>query len=221
MVNWSLVPTVRGVLSAAATLGLLFVAGCQAPNPVDVDGTFVSSPALAARSPAVVSVLPVEIAPAAASAGPGSIERHRTFLRQELRRQLSERLYAATTEQWVDASLRGAGASVSGTGGSADSVLTPANLERLAAASRDDAVFALRVDEWDETTLLADRKVKFRFQAALVAKDGTQLWSGDLAGRVKSGGISAAPRGRDAASRSCVEMAVRQLLLRLPDRTVR
>ncbi|MFK7742220.1 MAG: hypothetical protein AB8H80_18040 [Planctomycetota bacterium] len=213
MVNWSFLPRMRGLVSAkllssAGLLGLLLVSGCRTVNPVNVDGNFIASPALAERSPGVVSVLPVE------DGSGGAVSRHLTFMRQELRRQLSDRLYAATTEQWVDASLRGS-TSLS------ESILTPASLERVAAAGPDDAVFAVRVERWDESTLLANRRVRFRLQAALVAKDGTQLWSGDLEGTVKAGGAGAAPIGKDAAARSCVELSVRQLLLRLPDRVVR
>ena len=68
---------------------------------------------------------------------------------------------------------------------------------------------------------MSTRKVAFQFEAAMAGNDGAQLWSGTIQGRVKAGGAGAAPLGRDAMARSCVELAVRELLLRLPNRDVR
>ena len=44
---------------------------------------------------------------------------------------------------------------------------------------------ALRIDRWDESKLLINRRVYFQFQASLVGKDGQQLWYGTLSGEVK------------------------------------
>jgi len=213
MVNWSPIPSSRCLVGSAVTLGLLVLAGCQTINPVQVDGSFVATPEFATNCPTVVAVLPVEDGTVGAATGTSSVARHLTFLRQEINRQLIDRRFSSTRENWVDASFMG-------DGGATESILTPARLTALAKASRDDGVFAVRIEKWDESSLMADRFVYFEIGAALVDSDGTQLWSGSLKGRVKAGGVGASPLGRDASARSCAELAVRELLLRLPDRVI-
>ena len=208
MVN-KLVSSGRGFVRCASACGLLLLAGCIAPNPVDVDANFVTTTAFGAKGPSIVSLLPIEDGTSNAS-----VSRHLTFLRQEINRQLPDRRYAPTRQTWVDASVRGAAP-----GG--ESIVTPEALATLARAGKDDAVLAVRVSEWDEGQLMSTRKVRFHFEAAMVAGDGTPLWSGTIQGRVKAGGAGAAPIGREAMARSCVELAVQQLLLQLPDRSVR
>lgn len=205
MVNWSLVPSSRSLVGSVVTLGILVLAGCQTINPVSVAANFVTTPEFATNCPTAVAVLPIEDG----SEG-GTAARHLTFIRQEVNLQLvRERKFSATTEKWVDASLMGAN-----TG--SESILTPARLTALAKASRDDAVLAVRIEKWDESSLMADRFVTFEISAAMVTSDGIQLWSGSINGRVKAGGIGASPLGRDASARSCAELAVRELLLHLP-----
>lgn len=209
MVNWSLITSQRSMVGCVVTLGLMVLASCQVPNPIQVDASFVVSPALSANGPTVLAVLPIEDGTAA-----GSVGRHLTFLRQEVNRQLIDRGYSSTTESWVDASQLGA-APVG------ESILTPNRLLALAKGTRDDAVLAIRIEKWDEDLLLADRRVRFRIAAAMVGNDGSQLWSGSMQGSVKAGGDGAAPPGLDASARSCAELVTRELLMRLPDRIVR
>ena len=212
MVKRSLSPSTRSLVGCALTIGLLVSAGFRTIQPVQVDGSFVATPAFATNCPTVVAVLPVEDG-TGEPAGAQSVGRHLTFFRQEINRQLIDRRFSSTRENWVDASFMGAG-------DSSESILTPARLTALAKASRDDGVFAVRIEKWDESSLMADRFVTFEIGAAMVDSEGTQLWSGSLKGRVKAGGVGASPLGRDAAARSCAELAVRELLLRLPDRVL-
>jgi hypothetical protein len=209
MVNWSLFKSLRSLVGCAATLGFLVLAGCQTPNPVKVDADFAVSPTLLASSPTVLSVLPVEDGTAN-----GAVASRIPFFRQELNRQLVSRGYSSTTESWVDAAQIGAAPI-------GESILTPNRLLAMAKAGRDDAVVAVRIERWDEQTLMFDRKVRFRASVAMVGSDGTQLWSGSMQGSVKAGGAGAAPRGRDAAARSCVSLVVGALLEWLPERVVR
>jgi hypothetical protein len=199
----------RGLVAAA----IVIAAGCTVPPPVSVTPSFQVTDAFAARSPADVAVLPVEDGTENGAAGKLLV-----LLRQEVMRQLPDRLFSPVNTPVVDAALRSAPA------GAAESALTPANLQRFAAAGSaagaGDAVFALRVDRWDEGRLLTERKVWFQFQAALVASDGVQLWSGTIQGEAKAGGFGAAPRDRDGMARSCAELAVREMMLRLPRRAV-
>jgi hypothetical protein len=195
----------------AAVAGIaLFAAACQTPAPVVVNSSFAATPAYATRSPADVAVLPVED-----GTPNGSAARLLTMMRQEVMRQLPDRLFSPVSSEVVDVGLRNAAAPSTG-----QSILVPATLQKLAGHSAEDAVFAVRVDKWDEGRLLVDRRVWFQFQAALVGADGVQLWSGSIQGEVKAGGLGPAPRDRDAMARSCVELAVREMLLQLPRRTL-
>ncbi len=208
MVN-KLLSSGRSLVSCAAACCLLMVAGCRAPNPVDVDATFTTTTQFASHSPSILSLLPIED-----GTGADVVGRHLDYMREEINRQLPDRLYAPTRQTWVDASVRGAAPA-------GESILSPATLAGLAKSGKDDAVLAVRVAEWDESSLMSTRKVRFQFEAAMVANDGTQLWSGTIQGKVKAGGAGAAPLGREASARSCVELVVRELLLQLPDRPVR
>jgi hypothetical protein len=208
MVN-KLVSSAHGLVRFTAACGVLLLAGCQTPNPVDVDSTFVTAKEFGLRSPSIVSLLPIEDGTKG-----GSVDRHLTYMRQEINRQLPERLFTPTRQTWVDASMRGAAPA-------GESIVTPEALAAYARTGKDDAVLAVRVSKWDESLLMTTRKVSFRLDAAMVASDAAPLWSGSIEGRVKAGGAGAAPLGRDAMARSCVELAVRELLLQLPSRTVR
>ncbi|MEC8252087.1 MAG: hypothetical protein VX044_02660 [Planctomycetota bacterium] len=208
MVN-KLLSSARGFVNCAAACGVLLLAGCQTPNPVDVDSTFVTAKEFGSKSPSIVSLLPIEDGTKG-----GSVDRHLTYMRQEINRQLPERLYTPTRQTWVDASTRGAAPA-------GESIVTPEALAAYATSGKDDAVLAVRVSKWDESLLMSTRKVSFRLDAAMVGSDATPLWSGSIEGRVKAGGAGAAPLGREAMARSCVELAVHELLLQLPSRIVR
>ena len=198
---------------SSSPLGLLLLAaGCQTTEPVNVTPSFTTSPALAVRKPSDIAVLPVEDG----SPG-GAASRHVVFLRQEIMRRLVDRLYSPLAAPGVDAALKG-NAEAAAARASGASTLEATYLQKVAGHSSEDALFALRVDQWDESNLLATRRITFQFQAALVGSDGQQLWYGTLSGEVKAGGAGAAPRDRDYMARSCGELAIRELMLRLPQR---
>jgi hypothetical protein len=193
-----------------ALTALLLLAGCQTGPPVVVNSTLVATDAFSTRSPRDVAVLPVEDGTA-----DGAAQRHLVFLRQEVERQLVDRHFSPLNSEKVDAALRGVA-----DGARRESLLVPATLQRMSGHSGEDAVFALRVDRWDETSLVTSNKVWFQFQAALVGVDGVQLWSGTIQGEVKAGGAGAAPRDRDGMARSCGSLAVQEMMQRLPLRTM-
>lgn len=193
-------------LSLVALLAL--AAACQTTEPVLVDATFAPTPAFSTRSPADVAVLPVED-----GTTDGTVQRHLVFLRQEVMRQLPDRKFSPLAPTVVDAGLRAAPSAPGG-----ESMLAPAVLKGLLGHSSEDAAFVLRVERWDESLLLVDRRLRFQFAAAFVASDGQPLWSGMIRGEVKAGGLGAAPRDRDGMARSCGELAIREMLQRLPHR---
>jgi hypothetical protein len=195
-------------LRHGASLALLMLAGaCTMPQPVAVNATFVDTPAFRTRCPSQVAVLPVED-----GTGGDSVGRLLVFLRQEVMRQLTGRLYTPITATTIDAALAGAPKPSAG-----ESIVVPATLQKLAGHAGEEAVFALRVDRWDESGLHVDRKLPFQFQATLLGSDGVQLWSGTIQGEVKAGGAGASPRDKDGMARSCAELAVREMLVRLPN----
>ena len=197
---------VRVLLAA----GLACLAGCETTPPVRVDANFASTEVFANRSPADVAVLPIED-----GTPDGSVQRHLVFLRQEINHQLVDRLYSPLAANVVDAALRGAPEPAA-----KESVLAPSVLQKMIGRAHEDAVFAVRVAKWDESTLLVDKRVKFELQAAMMGNDGQLLWSGTIQGDAKAGGLSAAPRDRDAMARSCGSLAVQEMLMRLPRRVL-
>ena len=195
-------------------IALLFVSACQTAPPVNVDAKFTAAPALSApddRKTAVVAVLPVEDGTPNAGAA-----RLLVMMRQELERQLIDRLYSPLTSQTVDAALRGAGKPVA-----TESLLAPANLQKMAGHAHEDAVFALRIVRWDDSRIATTHRVNFQFEAAMMGRDGVPLWNGTIQGDVKAGGAGAAPLDNDGKARSCASLAITEMLQRLPRRTVR
>ncbi len=199
-------PSIVRVRRLGAFAAAALVAACATPDPVVVNATFLEAPAFATRSPSQVAVLPVED-----GTPDGAVQRLLVFLRQQVMRELPDRLYSPLTATTVDAALRNVPRPAAG-----ESIMVPATLQQLAGHAAEDAVFALRVDRWDESKLQTDKRVWFQFQAALVGSDGVQLWSGSIQGEVKAGGAGAAPRDREGMARSCAEIAVREMMQRLP-----
>jgi len=185
---------------------LLLAGGCHTVDPVTVYPSFTTSPELVAQAPSDIAVLPVENG----TRDPAT-DRHLGFMRHEVIRQLVDRKYGPLRAAYVDAGLRS-----NQVAKPENSVLDPIWLQSAVGHSSEDATFALRVDRWDESQLLVNRRAYFQFQAALIGKEGKQLWYGTLSGDIKAGGAGAAPRDREYMARSCIELAVRELLLRLP-----
>jgi hypothetical protein len=195
-----------------AALSLLaFVAACQTPEPVVVNATFAPTADFGSRSPSQVAVLAVEDGTSDADKPERRAGRLLTFFRQEVIRQLPGRLFTPINAPAVDAALASVAKPAAG-----QSIVLPANLQKLAGHAGEDAVFALRVSGWDETSLPVDKTVWFQFEAVMLGSDGAVLWSGQINGKVKAGGAGPAPRDREGAARSCVELAVREMLNRLP-----
>lgn len=195
----------------ALSLFAFAAAACQTPEPVVVNAAFTPTPELGVRSPTQVAVLAVEDGTADADKPERRAARHLTLLRQEVIRQLPGRLYTPITATAVDNALAAVAKPAAG-----QSIVQPANLQKLAGHAGEDAVIALRVTGWDETSLPIDKYTWFQFEASMLGSDGALLWSGQIAGKVKAGGAGVAPRDREGMARSCVELAVREMLERLP-----
>jgi len=195
------------VMRFAGLVLVALLAGCKTPVPLSTTPSFVTYPALATHNPNDIGVLPVEDGSPALAAS-----RHLDFMRQVLRRGLPARLYAPMRNEVVDAALSHVQP------GPGETMMTPAYLKRIAGKAAEDALLAVHVHRWDESRLLSEMKVMFEFQAALIASDGEFLWSGNLSGEVKAGGLGPAPRDRDGMARSCAELALTDLLNHLTRR---
>lgn len=193
-----------------ALVGLVLVAACHTAPPVTVTANFVATPAMATRSPSQVAVLAIEDGTTQRLA-----DQFLVFVRQEVMRQLPDRLYSPLRPDKVDAEMRRL-PPASGT----ESIIVPATLKKYAGHVQEDAVLALRLGHWDETRLMVDRTVSFQIEATLLGSDGVTLWSGSMQGSVKAGGVGASPRDREAAARNCAELVVREMVLRLPMRVI-
>lgn len=204
--GWSFARRVAA-LSLLAFLG----AACQTPDPVVVNAAFTPTSDLAARSPTQIAVLAVEDGTVDADRPERRAGRHLTLFRQEIIRQLPGRLYTPITPVAVDTALANVPKPAQG-----QSLIQPAVLQKLAGHAGEDAVFALRVSGWDESNLAIDKHVWFQLEAVLLGSDGVLLWSGQITGKVRAGGAGVTPRDREGMSRSCVDLAVSEMLLRLP-----
>ena len=183
------------------------LAGCETRPPVLTTPSFQTSPALATRNPADIAVLPIEDGTPDKKVAP-LLE----YMRRELTRALVGRQYSPLSVDIVDAALSG----ISRQAG--ETILTPGYLKRVAGKAQEDGTMAVRIDRWDESTLMSDKRVKFQIQAALTAKDGELLWNGTLAGEVKAGGAGTAPLDREGMAKSCALLAMNELALHLDRR---
>jgi hypothetical protein len=183
------------------------LAGCETRPPMLTTPSFQTSPALSARNPADIAVLPIE--DGTPDRKVGSLLDH---MRKVLTSALITRQYSPLNVDVVDAALSGT------TRQSGETILTPGYLKRVAGKSNEDGTMAVRIDRWDEATLMSDKRVKFQIQAALTAKDGELLWNGTLAGEVKAGGAGAAPLDREGMEKSCAELAMIELVNHLDRR---
>ncbi|GAB4142813.1 MAG: hypothetical protein Fur0037_10160 [Planctomycetota bacterium] len=186
---------------------LVLLCGCAVPNPVVVTPSFQATPALFERNPSDIAVLQVEDGTA-----DGAASRLCGLMRQVLMSHLPDRLYAPLSARVVDAALS------DDRPAEGQTALSPAYLKRIGGKVREDAVLAVRIDRWDESSILVDNRVRFQLQAAMSAPDGELLWQGGLTGEIKAGGQGAAPRDREAMARSCAEIAMIELLNHLQPR---
>lgn len=203
---------VGSVVRRAPLLALLVAAACQSVDTSSVQANVNTFPALAVQKPADIAVLPIEDGTAG-----GAAVREVGFLRQELMRQLVDRRYTPMTAAAVDASMKG-NAEVAAAKAAGGSILEPARLAKIAGHCSEDALLVLRLDQWDDSNLMFDKKLGFRCQAAMIGSNGQQLWYTTLGGTIQAGGVGAAPRDRDGMARNCAAQIVRELMNRLPQR---
>lgn len=185
--------------------------GCITTNEAEVREWLQISPELRATNPADIAVLPVEDATPEGTVG--ALAGH---IREEINRALVQRSYSHLSSTYVDAHM-GRRNVVPAAGG--ESIVEPAVLSRLASKADEDAILAVQIARWDQTTLLVDNQVKFLAKVTLFgSKDRKVLWSGGLSGSVEAGGLRAAPRDPEARAKAAASEFVDALIGRLPMR---
>ncbi len=196
-----------GLAVGFSTVAMLGLSAC-ATQMSEVRSSLIHSPELRNQRPNDIAVLPIEDRTA-----DKKVSRLLSFMRAEIRRRLPLRRYAPLTSQAVDAAF-GEHLPVDGS-----SIIDAAVLGKLAGKAEEDAVLAIQINRWDESSLRASGVVRFAAEITLLSSsDRRPLWSGGLEGHVKAGGLRPAPLDpRDRAKAAVSEFAT-QLLDRLPRR---
>lgn len=198
----------RNCVSVLILASLL--AACINTPASDVQSSLNAAPELYSSHPTNVAILPVEDATPDRRATP-----HLDQMRSAVARSLVRQLYSPLGPRAVDAPL----ATEASAQQKPMSVTNAATLQRVAGKFNEDAILGVRVDSWDESSLMADNKVRFSADVALIdSKTKKMLWSGHLNGMVKAGGFGPAPLDRDEKARSAVEEFGWALVQRLPSR---
>ena len=196
------------ILRTVLWAGGLALAACQSPPPVVYD-SFQASTDLYRVSPADVAVMPIEDATADHAAG-----QVLESIRAEIAADLVQRMYTPLAVAKVDEVLRlQPGAAPS------SSVVDASWLQSVAGKFGEDAVLAVRITLWDETSLMMNGHVHFSADVSLSSpKSPNPLWSGAIKGDVKAGGRGPAPRDRAGRQQSAAAEFARELVRRLPSR---
>lgn len=188
---------------------LFFGLSACAVQTSSVRSALIQSPDLHRLCPSNIAVLPVE------DRTPNkSVARLLPYIREEINASLPARKYSPMAVGWVDTAIKGY---VPAEG---SSVVEEAVLRTLADKLADeDAVLAVQINRWDDSSLMASAIVRFSAEVTLLgSKEGRALWSGDLEGQVKAGGSHPAPRDPDDRARAAAAEFVAQLIQRLPRR---
>ncbi len=202
----------RGKTAAFLLLGFSFVgfSACAVQTSSVRGGGLLQSPDLHRLRPADIAVLPIED-----RTSNKSVSRLLPFMREEINRSLPRRRYSPVSTQAVDAAF-GDSLPVDGS-----SVVQEAVLKKLVGKAQEDAVLAIQINRWDESSLMASAIVRFSAEVTLLgSKEGRALWSGALQGQVKAGGTRPAPRDPEARANAAAAEFVAQLIQRLPRRRI-
>ena len=139
-------------------------------------------------------------------------------MRRQLGVSLIDRYYSPLTSTYVDSRMQRAVQNASA--GRVSSIETEF-LASLAGQANEDAILAVQVTHWDQSSLLVSNQVHFVAKVTMFASaKKIVLWSGDMRGVVVAGGTGAAPRDPVARAESAARELIKELLNRLPKRRV-
>ncbi|MCB9871943.1 MAG: hypothetical protein H6837_18970 [Planctomycetes bacterium] len=199
----------------SALSALLWLAACYNPPPL-VEHRLQSDPELTNLNPSQIAVLAVE------DDTPGKkLKDVQAAVRDELAARLPFLRYAPLGLVYVDG--RAGRAAVAATTG-ALSVLEREYLSAVTAQfegaeAKPDAILAVAVSHWDDSSLLINSRVRFSAKVALFGcSAGRVLWSGSLSGEVEAGGKGPAPRDPVARAESAAREFARAVVAQMPPR---
>lgn len=186
----------------------LALTACQA-KPPQLYPSLEASTELLAANPSDIAVLPVEDATEERTA-----KAMLGLIRTEIALALVQRMYSPLAPAAVDEVL-----AAQPTAAPTTSVVDAAWLHSVGGKFGEDATLALRITQWDATSLMATGRVRFAVDVSLMAPGGTSpLWGGELRGEVKAGGEGPAPRDRAGRSRAAAVQFAAELIRLMPRR---
>jgi hypothetical protein len=198
------------VIRSLAVLAAVALPACQSVSP-HLASTLVASTELAKSNPVDVAVLPVEDATFDRRVQPWC-----EVIRAGLARGLVMRLYSPLSNDKVDALLERQGLRP----GSATAI-DASYLRGVAGKFGEEAVLAVRFTRWDESTLMANARLRFACDLTMMdTRTGAVLWSGGLEGEVKAGGYGPAPINPEERARDAAQQVALEVIGRLPKRRV-
>ncbi|MEM7201293.1 MAG: hypothetical protein AAF628_13560 [Planctomycetota bacterium] len=193
------------------TISLLLVAclaACETQRP-SVYSSLESSTELFALHPADIAILPVEDA-----TPDGNAKEVLDSVRAAIAEALVQRMYTPLSPAKIDEVLADAEVRSPTT-----SVLDAAWLGSIEGRFGEDGTLAVRITQWDTSSLMATGRVRFAADISLVSPTAdAPLWSGVLKGAVKAGGLGPAPRDRTGRARSAAAEFAGELVRLLPKR---
>jgi hypothetical protein len=194
-------------------LSLLGLSACVMPGLPPIEDSLVRSAELGKVNPTSIAVLEVEDRTNGEFVKP---------LLETMRRQLGvsliDRYYSPLTSTYVDSRMQRA---VQNAASGRVSSIETEFLASLAGQANEDAILAVQVTHWDQSSLLVSNQVHFVAKVTMFASaKKIVLWSGDMRGVVVAGGTGAAPRDPVARAESAARELIKELLNRLPKRRV-
>lgn len=194
-------------------LSLLGLSACVMPGLPPIEDSLVRSAELGKVNPTSIAVLEVEDRTNGEFVKP-LLE----TMRRQLGASLIDRYYSPLTSTYVDSRMQRAVQNASA--GRVSSIETEF-LASLAGQANEDAILAVQITHWDQSSLLVSNQVHFVAKVTMFASaKKIVLWSGDMRGVVVAGGAGAAPRDPIARAESAARELVKELLNRLPKRRV-
>ncbi len=194
-----------------ATLSLLGLSACIAPPPPPPEVSLILAAALRQVNPADIAVLQVED-----RTGKALVKQLLGPMREQLRKSLVDRNYSPLGSVFVDGRMR-RGIQNASLGNR--SSIDPEYLASLVGQAGEDAILAVQVSHWDESSLLVNNRVRFAAKVTLYGSAGKiVLASGDIRGLVIAGGEDAAPRDPIERARSAAREFAKVVISKLPKR---
>ena len=194
-------------------LSLLGLPACVMPGLPPIEDSLVRSAELGKVNPTSIAVLEVED-----RTNGDFVKPLLETMRKQLGASLIDRYYSPLTSTYVDTRMQRAVQNASSGRGS---TIETEFLASLAGQANEDAILAVQVTHWDQSSLLVSNEVQFVAKVTMFASEKKiVLWSGDMRGVVVAGGTAAAPRDPAARAEAAARELIKELLNRLPKRRV-